>query len=266
MIIIPGTSLPALSNPGAAADLKNGKQLIDANGNVLTGTMSTITLPTPGITVSSQGLITASYEADAGYTSGGSKSGTKQLTTQAGTTITPGSSQKTAVANGRYTTGTVYVAGDSNLKASNIKSGVNIFGVTGTLESLKAYIILLESGNISPYRSSGNNYIYRVPFLKGGLPSGATTNFEISAFAIHLINMYTATASIMGPWNQSVDEGAYVNGSPFVGFGGVSFGSNYFQCTISQMIVNSTMEASSGNLYVGEGSFFVLSEYHMNIN
>lgn len=141
MIIIPGTSLPALSNPGAAGDLKNGKQLIDANGNVLTGTMPSISLPTPGITVSSGGLITASYEADAGYTSGGSKSATKQLTTQAGTTITPGSSQKTAVASGRYTTGPVYVAGDSDLKASNIKDGVNIFGVTGNY-----------TGNYNDYR------------------------------------------------------------------------------------------------------------------
>lgn len=31
--------LPSLTNPGTAADLLSGKQLIDANGNVLTGTM-----------------------------------------------------------------------------------------------------------------------------------------------------------------------------------------------------------------------------------
>lgn len=33
-----GTQLPALSNPGTAADLASGKQLIDQNGNVITGT------------------------------------------------------------------------------------------------------------------------------------------------------------------------------------------------------------------------------------
>lgn len=55
---------------------------------------------------------------------------------QASTTITPGTSQKTAVASGRITTGNVYVAGDSNLVASNIKSGVSIFGVTGTAQTL----------------------------------------------------------------------------------------------------------------------------------
>lgn len=37
--IILGTKLPTLTNPGAAGDLLAGKQLIDQNGNVLTGTM-----------------------------------------------------------------------------------------------------------------------------------------------------------------------------------------------------------------------------------
>ena len=34
-----GKPLPTLTNPGTAADLLSGKQLIDANGNVLMGTM-----------------------------------------------------------------------------------------------------------------------------------------------------------------------------------------------------------------------------------
>lgn len=42
-IILGGMSLPALTNPGTAADLLTGKQLIDQNGNVLTGTL------TPGL-------------------------------------------------------------------------------------------------------------------------------------------------------------------------------------------------------------------------
>lgn len=97
--------------------------------------VATTTQATPGITVSTAGLITASATQGEGYVSSGTKSATKQLTTQAGTTITPGTSQKTAVSSGRYTTGAVYVAGDSNLVASNIKSGVSIFGVSGSLAS-----------------------------------------------------------------------------------------------------------------------------------
>lgn len=88
---IAGKKLPALTNPGSAADLLAGKQLIDADGNVLTGTMPT----------------------------------------QGAQTITPGTAAKT-IAAGRYLTGAQTIQGDADLKAANIKSGVNIFGVAGT--------------------------------------------------------------------------------------------------------------------------------------
>lgn len=84
------------------------------------------TATTPAISVSSAGLITATS---------GSKSATKQLTTQAAKTVTPGTSNQTAVSSGRYTTGTVTVAGDADLTAGNIKSGANIFGVAGSFTS-----------------------------------------------------------------------------------------------------------------------------------
>lgn len=128
----PGKKLPALTNPGVAGDLLTGKQLIGADGQIITGTMASVVQATPSISVSTNGLITASATQSAGRVAAGTKSATKQLTTQAGKTVTPGRTQQTAVASGRYTTGTVYVAGDSDLVAANIKSGVNIFGVAGT--------------------------------------------------------------------------------------------------------------------------------------
>lgn len=79
----------------------------------------------PVISVSAGGLITATA---------GDKSATQQLPTQESKTVTPGTSTKTAVASGRYTTGNVNVAGSANLVPANIKSGVNIFGVTGAFE------------------------------------------------------------------------------------------------------------------------------------
>jgi hypothetical protein len=144
---------------------------------------------TPTITVSTGGLIVASVTQDAGYVLAGTKNITKQLTTQAAKTVTPNTSSQTAVASGRYTTGTVTVAaipstyvkpttkksaatytpttsnqtiaagtycsgaqtikGDANLVAGNIKSGVSIFGVTGTYagttEDLDAVITELET-------------------------------------------------------------------------------------------------------------------------
>ena len=176
--IITGTKapLPTLTNPGTAGDLLSGKQLIGSAGNIITGTIATkgsgnlsvngatVTVPagyypsqvsksvatatqaTPTISVSSSGLITASSTQSAGYVSSGTKKETKQLTTQAGKTITPGTSQQTAVASGRYTTGTVYVAGDSDLKAANIKKGINIFGVTGSFEGDSSYKLWTQTG------------------------------------------------------------------------------------------------------------------------
>lgn len=46
-------------------------------------------------------------------------------------TITPGTTAQTIAAN-TYLTGTQTIAGDANLIASNIKSGVSIFGINGT--------------------------------------------------------------------------------------------------------------------------------------
>ena len=53
---------------------------------------------------------------------------------QAAKTVTPTTTEQTAVASGSFTSGAVKVAGDANLVAENIKKDVSIFGVTGTLE------------------------------------------------------------------------------------------------------------------------------------
>lgn len=52
---------------------------------------------------------------------------------QAAQTITPGTSDKT-IASGKYLSGTQTIKGDSNLVSSNIRSGVSIFGVSGSYE------------------------------------------------------------------------------------------------------------------------------------
>ena len=97
-------------------------------------TPNTVEQAIPTISVSSAGLITASTTQDEGFVTGGVKSATKQLSTQVAKTVTPGTSDQTAVASGKYTTGAITVKGDANLKAANIAKDVSIFGVTGTLE------------------------------------------------------------------------------------------------------------------------------------
>lgn len=54
------------------------------------------------------------------------------IPSQNATTITPGTSAKTAISAGTYAAGAATVAGDANLIAGNIKEGVSIFGVAGS--------------------------------------------------------------------------------------------------------------------------------------
>lgn len=149
----PVKSSADLTASGSSIVVPAGFYASDASKSVATATQAT-----PSITVSSSGLITASATQSTGYVSSGTKSATKQLTTQSSKTVTPSTSTQTAVSSGRYTTGTVYVAGSSNLVASNIKSGVSIFGVTGTAQSL------IE-------RTFTKNFSTRTEYLEVTLPS-----------------------------------------------------------------------------------------------
>ena len=72
-----------------------------------------------------------SYTIPAGWHAGGGKV-TQSLATQGGTTVTPGTANKTACAANRWTTGTIVILGSSSLTAGNIRNGVTIFGVKGT--------------------------------------------------------------------------------------------------------------------------------------
>lgn len=166
---IAGKSLPDIANPGTAADLLTGKQLIGPDGEVISGSMPSVAQATPSITVSSGGLITAKADQSGGKVDAGSRSATKQLTTQGGKTVTPGTSQQTAVYSGRYTTGNIYVAGDSDLKPENIKSGVNIFGVAGTLKGASEDV----GSRALTENSRGNNYLEFVlpTTIKDHIPS-----------------------------------------------------------------------------------------------
>ena len=105
----------------------------DGLDTVTVNAVPTATQATPTISVnSSTGLITATATQTAGYVAAGTKSATSQLAFQAAKTITPGTTNQTAVTANTYVGGTVTVKGDSNLVASNIVSGKSIFGVVGT--------------------------------------------------------------------------------------------------------------------------------------
>ncbi len=68
----------------AAADLKKGVTAHDKSGNAITGTMPAAEQAVPSISVSQDGLITASVQQSAGYVAAGTKSATMQLPTYDG--------------------------------------------------------------------------------------------------------------------------------------------------------------------------------------
>ena len=159
-----GIQLPTLTNPGNTSDLLNGKQLIDQNGEVLTGSMPTTETPIPSIIVQSNGLITTQVTQGAGYTPGGTQSNTKYISS----TDCP------------------------NLIASNIKKGVNIFGVVGNFSGGEYdFTIVVSNGSGSNYlqfqyniagRSVFPTYIIVTPEFKIGNIPGVSGAVYMAAF------------------------------------------------------------------------------------
>ena len=108
-----------------AAQILSGK-IAFVDGAKVTGTMAN-----NGALGTTLG-INGSYTIPAGYTTGGTV--TQSITTKAAATYTPGTSNQT-ISAGQYLSGAQTIAGSANLVASNIKSGVKIFNVTGNLNT-----------------------------------------------------------------------------------------------------------------------------------
>ena len=178
---------------------------MECNGAQITRRVASATQATPSITVSSTGLITASATQTEGYVSAGTESTTKQLTTQAGKTITPTTSNQTAVASGRYTTGAITVKGDSNLVAGNIKKGVSIFGVTGTYEGSGGAGIATCNVTITFGASVGGVRVVATTFASGAF---GTFNQYKSSGTFTLENVVCGSViSLGGYYNFDVSKG-----------------------------------------------------------
>ena len=114
-----------------------------ANGSAtppstISGTSATLTPGSNTITLSK--TISVTPVVSAGYISSGTADNsavslTASVTTKAAATITPGTSNQ-SIASGTYLTGAQTISGDANLVAANIKQGVSIFGVAGSLSSV----------------------------------------------------------------------------------------------------------------------------------
>lgn len=149
-------------NIGTGYNSAGGYYTISAtpNGSVtsptsISGTTATVSTGTNTLTLTKTVSVTPNVTT-AGYISSGtagnaSVSLSATVTTKAAATITPGTSNQT-IAAGTYLTGAQTIAGDADLVASNIVSGVQIFGVTGNVVLQNYY-----TGSSAPASSLGAN-------------------------------------------------------------------------------------------------------------
>jgi len=158
-----------LTSSGATVSIPAGYYADDVSKSV-----STATQATPSIEVSSDGLITSSATQTAGYVSAGTKSATKQLTTQT-KTVTPSASAQTITPDSGKFLSSVVVSGDAYLTSENIKSGVNIFGVPGALEAGINTTITDGTAAAATDIASGKTAYVNGEKITGGLPETKDT-------------------------------------------------------------------------------------------
>ena len=138
-----------------------GSNAVDMQGGFVTGGASGAVLQSKTVSPSESAQ---TIKADNGY------DGLSQVTVNAvsrtyvgsgvtkksAATYTPGTSDQN-IASGQYLNGTQTIKGDNNLTAGNIKSGVSIFGVSGTYtgsSSGGSGSVSLQSKTVSPSEST----------------------------------------------------------------------------------------------------------------
>lgn len=164
--------------------------------------------------------------------------------TKGAQTYTPTTTDQT-ISSGRWLTGAQTIKGDANLAASNIKSGVSIFGVSGSYSG--QYKFSYFSG-ITPYSSTE----FRIPVDSNivdvvGVCIKATNYFE--PVANNLISCMW--------WNDGTANGGNI--STFNSDGSIGFYSNIFQTPIP---IGGTSSEKYARLIVSLNLFWAASCTH----
>lgn len=148
------------------SDVTQGKTYTSTNGLKRTGTKvnpTSVKRGTPSISVSDDGLITASVAQAAGLVDAGTNSQTKQMATNAGGYFLPCYSDTDDFTllceKGQYMTGDMYVFNEKNLLPENIKAGVKIFNILGTFSSYKEITAIKTGTFTSTSDKTGAQYL-----------------------------------------------------------------------------------------------------------
>ena len=152
-----------------------GSNAVDMQGGFVSGGSSGVKLQSKAVSPSES---TQTVSPDSGY-DGLSKvtvnaiSSTyigSDVTKKSAATYIPKTTDQ-SIASGQYLSGTQTIKGDANLVAGNIKSGVSIFGVTGTYtgggssggsgnNNVEAYVVTSTSPSVSFKTTSGTIKIW----------------------------------------------------------------------------------------------------------
>jgi hypothetical protein len=205
------SDLNAISNRTSSDLTASGATVTVPAGNYksqATKSVTTATQATPSVSIDSAGKITATATQTAGYVSAGTKTGTKQLTTQAAKTVTPSTSSQTAVASGVYTTGTVTVAAIPSKYVDNstvtaIEADVLSGKKFGSTNSVKTGS-MANNGAVSKTLDGVTTKSVTIP---AGYTSGGTVSMDDT-----VDNAVTAALSALVEKGVEVPEGINVTG------------------------------------------------------
>lgn len=194
------------SGTAAAADILSGKTAY-VNGTKVTGSMTNNGAVSPSalnaggsytipkgyhngsgkVTVNSLSSLTSGTATAAdilngktAYVNGNKVTGT--ISSKSAQTYTPGTSNQT-ISSGQYLSGAQTIKGDTNLKAANIKSGVSIFGISGSYSGTNTTDATATAADLLSGKTA---------YVNGSKISGSmTNNGSVSPTALNAGGSYT---------------------------------------------------------------------------
>ena len=197
-----------------AEDVVSGKTFTSSAGVKVTGTHTCSGIDTSDANATASDILSGKTA----YVNGSKVTG--NIASQAAQTITPGTSDKT-IASGKYLSGTQTIKGDANLVAGNIKSGVSIFGVTGSYEgsgggtgtsgnNCEAYVVDAKNPVVNFTRTDGTIKVFGEAI---GTSSGYQTPFyAFCGDGYYKASSYGSPSKTSVTW--SIDASGNLSGLP----------------------------------------------------